>query len=265
MTARVSANISMLYSDLPMLERAAAAAAAGFSYVEVWWPFDSAAPMQAEIDAFCSSLEDAGVVLVALNLDAGTPHLGDRGLLSIPQHGQRIADNLDAALSILERTGCGVVNALYGNRVPGYTPEQQDLVAFERLVHVADRIGPTGASVVVETLNSIDSPDFPLIDIDHTAQLVNRANEASEFNNVGLLLDTYHLATMGIDPVEAVYRHAPLIRHVQFADAPGRGRPGTGSIDFAAVEAALADIDYDGFVGHEYNPAVGAATTQGVS
>jgi hydroxypyruvate isomerase len=251
---RYCANLSMLYGDLPVEERAAAAARSGFRLVESWWPFPSPVPEPDEVRGFCDSLVQAGVDLVALNLDAGDPAAGERGLLTQPAHEARFQANLEAVLDILERTGCRVVNALYGNRQATPDTLVQDHLALQRLVRVTDRVAEVGGTVVVETLNLADSPAFPLTDIDVTAETVRRANDLSAHGNVGLLLDTYHLATMGTDPVEAIRRLAPLIRHVQFADAPGRGRPGTGAVDFAAVEQALLDVGYDGFVGLEYDP-----------
>jgi hydroxypyruvate isomerase len=253
MTLRYSANLSMLFADLPVLHRPRAAADAGFAYVESWWPFPDPVPDAADVEAFCTALDEAAVRLVALNLDAGDTAGGDRGLLSDPGRG-RFGGNLAAAVGILERTGCRIVNALYGNRVAGVPPAVADRLALDRLVVVADAVGPHGV-VVVETLNAVDSPDFPLTDIRVSAELVRRVNERARAGNAGLLVDVYHLAAMGVDPAAALREHAKLVRHVQFADAPGRGRPGTGQLDFAAVTRALDDIGYAGFVGLEYVPA----------
>lgn len=257
---RTSANLSMLYADLPVDDRPAAAAGDGFEYVESWWPFDTPAPEEGRVDSFCRALNRAGVQLVALNLDTGDPRDGERGLLSIPRHVARVESNLEAAADVVARTGCRIVNALYGNRVPDAGPGEQDRLALRQVVRVADRLGGLDATVVIETLNLVDSPHYPLTDIAASAAFVRRANAASRRGNVRLLLDTYHLATMGTDPAAAVRDHGPLIGHVQFADFPGRGRPGTGEIDFAAVEKELHAAGYGGFVGHEYHPKTGEAT-----
>lgn len=257
---RVSANMSMLYADLPVDERPAAAAGDGFRYVESWWPFETPVAEEGRVDSFCRALSRAGVQLVTLNLDTGDPRNGERGLLSIPHHVERVASNLEAVADMVTRTGCPVVNALYGNRVPDVGPGEQDRLALRQVVRVADRLGGLGVTVVIETLNLVDSPRFPLTDIAVSAAFVRRANDASRHGNVRLLLDTYHLATMDTDPAAAVRDHAPLIGHVQFADFPGRGRPGTGQIDFAAVERELRAVGYGGFIGYEYDPKTGEAT-----
>lgn len=252
----ISANLSMLYATLDRDERPAAAAAEGYRFVESWWPFPGPAAEPAELVSFCDALDRAGVQLVALNLDAGDTAHGDRGLLSIPTHRERVSVNLDSVAEILDRTGCRTVNALYGNRAPIFDPERQDRLALEQIVAVADRLGEGGATVVVETLNRADSPGFPLTDIADSAAFVRRANELCRHRNVRLLLDTYHLAAMGADPADAVREYGALIGHVQFADFPGRGRPGTGRVDFAAVERQLEAITYRGYIAHEFVPAV---------
>lgn len=251
---RYAANVSMLYAAIPLHRRFLAAAADGYTSVESWWPFASSIPSALEVDDFCHALDAAGVDLVALNLDTGDPARGHRGLLSDPAHEERVAENVKIAAEILERTGCRVLNVLYGNRDDAYTPAEQDRVACRRLVAIADRVAPLGVNVVLETLNRTDSPAFPLTDVDVSARTVARLREESAAGNTGLLLDTYHLAMSGTDPVAAVCRHAALIKHVQFADAPGRGRPGTGEIDFGAVAAALTEIGYAGHIGLEYDP-----------
>jgi hydroxypyruvate isomerase len=251
---RYSANLSMLYPALPYVERPYAAAADGFAYVESWWPFDVPAPALERVEEFCAAIAAAGVDLVALNLYAGDPQAGDRGVLSDPALDLEIWENLKIATRILQRTGCRLVNALHGNRVPGEREDVDDGIGLRRLVRIADQLAPYEVTVLAETLNSVDSPAFPLVDIEHTAELVAKANELSAAANIGLLLDVYHLATMGADPVAAIRTHADLVKHVQLADAPGRGRPGTGDIDFAAIETVLTEVGYDGFVGLEYHP-----------
>jgi hydroxypyruvate isomerase len=249
----------MLYGGLPLLERPRAAARDGFLHAESWWPFDVPTPDAGQVAAFCDALTDADVQLAAVNLDAGDPKQGYRGLLSIPTYTQRVRANLDAVADLVTRTGCRIVNALYGNREDGFEPGEQDELAHEQLVLVADRLAEVGATVVVETLNLVDSPRFPLTDICVTAEVIRRVNEASRQANVRHLLDTYHLATMGADPAQAVGDHGGLVGHVQFADFPGRGQPGSGGIDFGAVEQALRAVGYDGFIGLEYDPTVPAA------
>lgn len=249
-----AANLSMLFSELPVNERAAAAASQGFRLVESWWPFATAAATPREIDSFGDSLDRAGVRLVLLNLAAGGSSAVDRGILTDQTAEAEFEANLESACMLLKRTGCRTVHALYGNRLDPAAAAAEDAVALARIVRVADRVAELGAVVVVETLNAVTSPNYPLVDIEHTASVVTEAAKLSAHGNVALLLDTYHLTVMGTDPALAVRRFGPLIGHVQFADAPGRGRPGTGTIDFDAVLGALRDTDFSGYIGLEYDP-----------
>jgi hydroxypyruvate isomerase len=262
MSFRISANLSILYSGLPANERPRAAAADGFAYAESWWPFSTPTPDSGELQEFCAAFESAGVELVALNLDHGDAAAGDRGLLAHPRHGKRVEENLETVAGLVGRTSCRIVNALYGNRLPELDADSQEQYWMGQIVRVADRLADVGATVVVETLNLVDSPLFPLTDIAVTADLVRRANLRCRHQNVRLLLDTYHLATMGTDPVAAVRAYGPLIGHVQFADHPGRGRPGSGAIDFVGIERELRAIGYGGFIGYEYDPAFSPEITR---
>ena len=255
MDFRVGANLSILYAELPLNDRPRAAAGDGFAYVESWWPFSTPTPEPGELEEFCAAIENAGVALVALNLDQGDTGSGDRGLLAHPRHSRRVEENLEAVADLVTRTSCRIVNALYGNRLPELEPERQEQYWMDQIVRVADRLAEVGSIVVVETLNLVDSPLFPLTDIAVTADLVQRANLQCRHRNIRLLLDTYHLAAMGADPVAAVRDYGPLIGHVQFADYPGRGRPGSGLIDFEGVIRELRATGYSGYIGYEYAPA----------
>ena len=141
---RYEVNLSILFTELPLLERPAAAKAAGFDAVEFWWPWSVAVPSDAEIDAFVSAVTDAGVALVGLNFFAGDMPGGDRGLVSWPARSGEFRDNIDVTVGVGERLGCRAFNALYGNRTDDSTPEEQDALATENLrlaAQAAQRIG----------------------------------------------------------------------------------------------------------------------------
>ena len=114
---RYLANCSLLFTELPLLQRPAAARAAGFDAVEFWWPFDSPVPDDAAVDAFAGAVGDAGVRLVGLNFFAGDLAGPDAGVLSIPALSQQFRDNIDVTVGIGERLGASGFNALYGVRV----------------------------------------------------------------------------------------------------------------------------------------------------
>jgi hydroxypyruvate isomerase len=255
---RFDVNLSILFTEVPLLERPAAARAAGFEAVEMWWPFAVPVPGDREINALLRALDDAGVRLVGLNFDAGDMAAGDRGLASRPGDSARFRANIDVAVGIAEATGCRVLNALYGNRVPDLDGQAQEELAVINLALAAKAAQRCDATVVVEALNSHENPDYPLTSSDAALFVADLVRAEAGADNVAFLADFYHLARMGEDPLTVIDRHAHRFGHVQIADAPGRGQPGTGDIPYAAVLDALQAAGYAGFIGLEYRP-VGAS------
>ncbi|MEU5992650.1 TIM barrel protein [Spirillospora sp. NPDC047418] len=254
MTRRFAVNCSILFTEFPPLERPAAARAAGFGEVESWWPWDGELePSGAGVDAFCRAIEDAGVRLIALNLYAGDMAAGDRGVLSDPSRIEEFRGSLDALHRIAERLGTRSFNALYGQRLDGADPAEQDRVATSNLVHAAARVADLGGTLLVEPLARGLNGAYPLETAADVAAVLERVR-AEGAENVRFLFDTFHLATNGDDLEKAAREHAADIGHVQIADAPGRGRPGTGAIDFDRVFAVLDDIGYGGRISLEYVP-----------
>jgi len=251
---RFDVNLSILFTELPLLERPAAAAAAGFDAVELWWPFAEPAPPDRDLDALRRALDDAGVRLVGLNFDAGDMAAGDRGLLSRPDGSARFRTNVDVAVGFAEVTGCTVLNALYGNRDVRAGAAAQRELAEENLVLAARAAARIGATVVVEALNAIENPDYPLTTSRGALALVDRLRFGHGASNVAVLADLYHLARMGEPVAELVATRADRFGHVQIADSPGRGQPGTGSLDVPALLDRLAAAGYRGHVGLEYRP-----------
>ena len=252
---RFDVNLSILFTELPLLERPAAARAAGFDAVELWWPFDVPVPGDREVDALLRALADAGVRLVGLNFDAGDMAAGERGLASRPDGSARFRDNVDVAVGIAEATGCRVLNALFGNRVSDLEIHAQEQLGIANLEIAAKAALRCDATVVVEALNSYESPEYPLTSSAAALHIVDRVREQAGVGNVAFLADFYHLARMGEDLSTVIARHASRFGHVQIADAPGRGQPGTGTVPYDSVLKALEDSGYPGFVGLEYKPA----------
>ena len=256
---RFDVNCSILFTELPVLQRASAAKAAGFGGVEFWWPWEGMAPTDAEADAFVASIADAGVELVSLNFHTGDMAAGERGIVSHPSRVREFRENVAAAVEIAVRTGCTRLNAPYGLRVPGVDVAEQDAVAIENLAFAAQAAAKAGAAVLVEAINSVDIPGFP-VDSSAKAMAVLAKTAAP---NVGFLADLYHLAKMGEDVADVLGRYRESILHVQVADSPGRGAPGTGTVDFEPLFARLAAQGYDGWVGLEYLPPDGGGSSAG--
>ncbi|GAB3856933.1 TIM barrel protein [Nocardioides maradonensis] len=246
---RYEVNCSILFTELPLLERPAAAKAAGFDGVEFWWPFADAVPSDAEVDAFVAAIEDAGVQLVGLNFAAGDMPAGDRGLVSWPERSAEFRANIDVTVGIGERLGCRAFNALYGNRVEGVVAAAQDELGAENLALAARAAARIGGTVLVEPVSGAER--YPLLTAADALAVIDRAGEP----NIGLLADLYHLAVNGDDVDAVIAAHADRVAHVQIADAPGRNEPGTGSLPLDRQLAALEAGGYAGWVGLEYKPA----------
>ncbi len=253
MMLRYTVNCSILFTELPLLERPAAARTAGFDAVEFWWPFAEAVPADAEIDAFVRAVDDAGVQLTGLNFFAGDMPGGDRGLVSWPKRSGEFRDNIDVTVGIGQRLGCGAFNALYGNRVDTAQRAEQDEVAVENLGLAAQAAGRIGAVVLVEPVSGAER--YPLLTASDALAVIDRVQAAYDVPNIGLLADLYHLAVNGDDVGQVIARHIDRIAHVQIADAPGRNEPGTGTLPLQAQLAALEAGGYTGLVGLEYKPS----------
>jgi hydroxypyruvate isomerase len=249
---RYLANCSMLFTEHPLLERPQAAKEAGFDAVEFWWPWpEQPDPGDAEVAAFVSAVRDADVQLVGLNFFAGDLAGPDCGVLSIPDRAAQFRDNLDVAVAIGDQLGVSAFNALYGNRVEGVTTEEQDLLGREMLGRAADAAHAIGATVLVE---SVSGPKpYPLRTAADAAAVVLAVREAGHAN-VGFLCDLFHLANNGDDVAAAIAAYTDITAHVQIADCPGRGEPGSGELDLDNLLGDLAARGYDGWVGLEYKP-----------
>jgi hydroxypyruvate isomerase len=253
---RFNVNLSILFTELPLLERPAAARAAGFTAVELWWPWlDSPTPQQSELDSLRVAVEDAGVRLTGLNFYAGQLPGPDRGALSLPgQESERFRANIEVAAALAESLGCGALNALYGNRIEGVDPAEQDALALENLVLAARAADRIGAILLVEALNKPESPRYPLVSAPAAVAVVDKVNEASGLDNARFLMDLYHLSMNGEDLPSVIDRFTAKTGHVQIADNPGRGAPGTGTLPLADHLDQLRKAGYGGWVGLEYKP-----------
>jgi hydroxypyruvate isomerase len=250
-------NCSILFTELPLLERPAAAKAAGFDGVELWWPFLAAVPSDAEVEAFVRAVGDAGVQLVGLNFYAGDMPGGDRGLVSWPARADEFRDNVEATVGIGERLGCRAFNALYGNRVEGADAAAQDELAVENLAIAGRAAARVGGTVLVEAVSG--APRYPLRTAADAVGVADRVAGQTGVGNLGFLCDLYHLATNGDDLDRVVASYGDRVAHVQIADAPGRHEPGTGALDLDRHLDGLAAAGYGGWVGLEYQPSGASA------
>jgi hydroxypyruvate isomerase len=244
-TMKFSANLTFLFKDVPFAQRFARAREAGFPGVEFMWPGE------AELPAVERAVDDTGLEVALFNFDAGDVAAGDRGLLSDPDRQERFRENVPVALELAARIGCTRLNALVGVRLPQLELETQLQLARENVVWAAERARRQGASIMIEAVNSYENGPYLL---DTTAKAVGFM-DAVDADNVQLQYDVYHMQRMEGNLADTITRLLPRIGHVQIAEPPGRGEPGTGEINYRYILGLLERSRYAGWVGLEYNPS----------
>ncbi|MCX6497260.1 MAG: TIM barrel protein [Arthrobacter sp.] len=242
-------NCSILLTELPLLERPAAVKAAGFDAVEFWWPFDGAVPSDAEVTAFERAITDAGVQLTGLNFAAGNMPGGDRGLASWPARSAEFRDNIDAVVGLGGSLGCTSFNALFGNRVDGESAAKQDELGVRNLAVAAAAVARIGGTVLLESVSA--APRYPLRTAADALALVSRVRAETGAENVAFLADFYHLSVNGDDVGAVIEQHAGEFGHIQIADSPGRGAPGTGTLPLAQWLSRSRALGYTGHISLE--------------
>jgi hydroxypyruvate isomerase len=240
-----SAHISWLFGELPYLERVGAARRAGFHRIETAWP-----PDDDERDGLARALATEGMEVVLLNCDAGDADAGERGFLNDPARREEAERAFLAAAELAQRIGAPNLNLLVGRELAGTSPAAQRRAVAEALSSFAPEAAARGLRILVEPINSIENPGYLAPTPRHAIELIEQCGSDA----LGVLLDVYHVARSGEDPMSAIERCGALIGHVQLSDCPGRGRPGSGELDVPRILESLGAGGYRGSVGLEYAP-----------
>jgi hydroxypyruvate isomerase len=244
---RFSANLSFLYADLPFLDRFPAAARDRFPAVEYVSPYDHPPELLAQL------LADNGLTQALFNLPAGDWSAGERGIACLPDRIDEFRASVETAIRYGTALGCPKINCLAGIAPPGADPDVLERTLVANLRHAAARLADAGIRLLLEPINLRDIPGFFV----STTGQAERIMGAVGSDNLFLQYDVYHMQVMQGDLVPTFARLKDRIAHVQIADTPGRGEPGTGEINFGFVLPALDRLGYDGFVGCEYLPRAG--------
>ena len=239
-----SAHLSMLFRELPYLERPRAASSAGFTLVETWWPPDGLAERWADEVARC------GLSVASINSYGGDIPAGDRGFLNVAERRDDVIRSFREATVLAVRCGAPRVNVLVGRELAGRRRDHQLARAADVLRECAALAGEVGLTILVEPINDLDVPGSLVPSAAAAVELIDAV--ASE--NVMLLYDAYHAARSGQDPVREVASVVPLIGHIHYADCPGRGAPGTGELSLDDFVATLETARYPGAIGLEFDP-----------
>ncbi|MEA2623446.1 MAG: hydroxypyruvate isomerase [Chloroflexota bacterium] len=248
-----SANLTLLFTEVPFLDRFEAAAASGFRSVEFMFPYDH------EPAAVRDRLDPHGLRLDLFNLPAGDFAGGERGIACLPGREQEFRDGVETAIRYADALGTSKLNCLVGLRDAGVDDRVHEAVLVENLRWAAERIGSTGRTLQVEPLNPVDFPGFFLDSLPRARAVI----EAVGSPGLRLQFDIYHVQRTHGDVVHNLRRYAELIGHVQIADAPDRHEPGSGELNFGYILSELDQLGYDGRVGAEYKPSTLTQQTLG--
>jgi hydroxypyruvate isomerase len=238
------ANLSLLFTELPVLDRFQAARDAGFQAVEIQFPYDYPAA------AVRQAADEAGVKIVLFNLPVADFMQGGNGLACVPAKTDEFKQALEHAMSYAELLKPECMNVLAG-RIPAGVSAQDALQTYVGNLRLsAEAMAREGIKCVFEAINNIDMPGYPLNSIAQSRDILT----AVDHPNLYLQFDIYHMTRMQEPLCESLRQMVERIGHIQFADVPGRGEPGSGQIDFAEVFTCIEALPYAGWLGAEYNP-----------
>ena len=250
---RFAANLTLLFNEVPFVDRFRAAAQAGFTAVEYLFPYDY------DKDELAEALQTNRLQQVLHNLPAGNWSEGERGIGCHPDRVGEFQDGVGEAIEYATRLGCRQVNCLAGLAPKSVAPERVRTTFVTNLKFAALKLKEHGIRLLIEPINTRDMPGFYL---SHTAQAIDIIREVGS-DNLFVQYDIYHMQVMEGDLAATIERHLPRIAHMQLADNPGRHEPGTGEINYAFLLPFIDQIGYTGWIGCEYKPA--ATTAEGLS
>ena len=237
---KFAANLSFLFQDLPMLDRFAAAAKAGFKAVEYLFPYEW------KKQDLAAQLSANGLTQALFNLPPGDWSKGERGLAALPGRKDEFDKAVETALDYATALGCRNIHAMPGLRHHG--AERRTYIA--NLRRAARMAAPHGISVIIEPINTRDIPGFFL---NTTAEARAVIHEVAE-PNLGLQFDLYHRAIQEGDVVMAIREFGHLARHYQIANPPDRGEPDAGELNYRTLFEEIDRTGFSGWVGCEYKP-----------
>jgi 2-dehydrotetronate isomerase len=247
---RFAANLSMMFNELPFLDRFAGAADCGFTAVEFLFPYDF------DPEEIARKLENAGLKQVLFNLPPGNWNAGERGLAALPERREEFRQSVATALrygSILRVPNLHMMAGIASPDDPAAVASYRDCLRY-----AADMAGEAGIGLLIEPINGRDMPGYFLNHFDRAAGFIDELAHPA----IRLQFDIYHRQIMHGGVIASLEALMPLIGHIQIASVPKRNEPGSGDLDDFAIFDALDTLGYAGWVGCEYRPA--GATRDGL-
>lgn len=241
---KLAANLSFLFQELPLLERFAAAAAAGFKGVELLFPYEVPAGAIAE------RLERHGLTLALFNVPPGD---GERGCGALPGRERDCIAAIERALAYAAATSCRRIHVLSGVWPEGRPKREGDTVLVANLRRAAELASAQGVRLLIEPINPRDLPGYFLNTPEHAVAILDQVGQG----NVELQLDLYHCQIMAGDLARHLRQLAGRYGHIQIAGVPDRHEPDRGEINYPYLFELMDELGYQGWVGCEYHPADG--------
>lgn len=250
---KFAANLTMLFTDVPFMERFALARAAGFTHVEYLLPYPfKAADLKAALD-------QNGLQQVLFNLPSGDWAAGERGIAALPGRSDEFRAGVPKAIEYAQVLGVSRLNCLVGKRIAGHSDDEHWQTLVQNVRFAATTLAAHGIELVVEPINHFDIPGFFINRIDQALRLIDEVG----LPNVRVQYDFYHAQREEGELTGNLLKHLARIGHIQIADNPGRNQPGTGEINFLFIFRQLDACGYTGWVGLEYIPKPNTAASFG--
>lgn len=249
---RFAANLTMLYPEHAFLDRFAAAAADGFKAVECLFPYAHDASMLADL------LRKHDLQCVLFNAPCGDWDAGERGLACLAGRQTEFRASIATALSYAQVLGCARIHVMAGLLPAGHTAAQHRSIYIDNLRYAALQAAAVGVAVMIEPINTHDMPGYFLNMQEQAHALLDDLAQP----NVQVQMDLYHCQRMQGDVTQKLRQYLPTGRvgHMQVAGAPLRHEPDTGELNIQRIFDVIDELAWDGWIGCEYRPALGAAT-----
>ena len=249
---KLAANLSMLFTEEAFMDRFDAAAKAGFKGVEFLFPY------AFDLEQIADRLKSNGLEMVLHNLPAGNWEAGERGIACHPGRIGEFQDGVGKAIEAAKILGARQLNCLSGKAPEGVSADLLRSTLVANLSFAAAKLKAEGIRLITEPINTLDIPGFYLNRTQQALEIIR----ATGSDNLFLQYDIYHMQRMEGELANTIRNNLPMIRHIQLADNPGRGEPGTGEINYRYLFRLIDKLGYDGWIGCEYKPANG--TTAGL-
>ncbi|MGI4849381.1 MAG: 2-oxo-tetronate isomerase [Janthinobacterium lividum] len=242
---RFAANLSLMFNEVPYLDRFEAAAKAGFKAVESQFPYDYPA------QEIASRLQRYGLENILFNLPPGDFAAGERGLAILPGREADFRAAVERAIDYANACGTRMLHVMAGILPAQADPGPYLTTFLENLRFAAEAMAAHGLTALIEPINVRDIPGY-LLNTQAQAQTICVEVGAP---NLKIMMDFYHCQIVEGDLATRLRQHYPFIGHVQLAGAPGRHEPDRGEINYPYLFGVLDELGYDGWIGCEYRPA----------